>query len=199
MRVISGTRKGHKLLSPKGIDIRPTEDRLKESLFNIISPLKDEAIVLDLFAGTGSIGIEFLSRGLKIAYFVDKSRESIKYINKNLSHTKLSDKAVVLNLDAKKALVLLKNDKLSFDYIYLDPPFADLNLFNVIISIIESLDLLSKNGLLIIEHDERVALKDNCLKLIKIDERRYGKNLLTFYKYKEVLIWMQFILVVLTL
>ncbi len=188
MRVISGTRKGHKLLSPKGIGIRPTEDRLKESLFNIITPIKDQSTVLDLFAGTGSIGIEFLSRGSRIAYFVDKNKESIKYINKNLLHTKLNDKAVVLNLDAKKALLFLENNKINFDYIYVDPPFSDLNLFYAIINLIESLDLLSQNGLLIIEHDERVLLKDDCLKFTKTDERRYGKNLLTFYKYKEVLI-----------
>lgn len=189
MRVISGDRKGHKLFAPKGDFIRPTEDRLKESLFNIIHPIHDEAIVLDLFAGTGSIGIEFLSRGSKKAYFVDKNRESLEYINKNLLHTKLIDRAVVLALDAKKALIYLKKDSLSFDYIYMDPPFADIELFNTTIDLIESLELLSQNGLLIIEHDERISLKDDYLKITKTDERKYGNNILTFYKCKEVLIW----------
>lgn len=188
MRVISGSRKGHKLFVPKGIYIRPTEDRLKESFFNIISPLEDNSIVLDLFAGTGSIGIEFLSREAKLAYFVDKSRESIEYVNKNLLHTKLADKAVVLHLEAKKALLLFEKDKISFNYIYIDPPFADLDLFINTINLIESLNLLSQNGLLIIEHDERVILDKYCFKFEKIDERKYGKNLLTFYKYKEVFV-----------
>jgi 16S rRNA (guanine(966)-N(2))-methyltransferase RsmD len=182
MRVISGLSKGHKLFSPKGTNIRPTEDRLKESLFNIIYPLKEDSIVLDLFAGTGSIGIEFLSRGCKLAYFIDKNRESIEYINKNLMHTKLIDKAVVLNIDAKKSLLLLKKDKIYFDYIYIDPPFADSELFTTIISLLDTLSLLSEDGLIIIEHDERVVLGDDYINLKKIDERKYGNNLLSFYK-----------------
>jgi 16S rRNA (guanine(966)-N(2))-methyltransferase RsmD len=188
MRVISGSRKGHKLFAPKGINIRPSEDRLKESLFNIISPIKYESVVLDLFAGTGSIGIEFLSRGSKIAYFVDNSRESISYINKNLEHTKLKEKANVLNIEAKKALAIFKKDSITFEYIYLDPPYADFELFNSTINLIEDLSLLAKDGILIVEHDGRVTLDDNYLKFIKIDQRKYGKNLLTFFKYKEVLI-----------
>ena len=84
MRVISGSRKGHKLKSPKGENTRPTEDRIKESIFNILGNIKNNSLVLDLFAGTGSIGIEFLSRGAESCYFIDLSNDSIKIIKENL-------------------------------------------------------------------------------------------------------------------
>lgn len=189
MRVISGEKKGHRLFAPNGSHTRPTEDRLKESLFNIISPIEDKSMVLDLFAGTGSIGIEFLSRGSELVYFVDNNRQSIEFINKNLFHTKLDGNAKIIDLDVKKALLLLKKDNLCFNYIYMDPPFSDLRLFYKTIDLIDSLNILSKNGLLIIEHDENVRLDSDYLRLIKTDERRYGKKILTFYNYKEVFIW----------
>lgn len=104
MRVISGERKGHNLVAPKGRNVRPTEDRVKESLFNIISPIVPGSIILDLFAGTGSIGIEFLSRGASFGFFVDKSVDSITSIKRNLEHTKYEGKSEILNLDAKIAI-----------------------------------------------------------------------------------------------
>lgn len=186
VRVISGSRKGHKLLAPKGNSIRPTEDRIKETIFNIISPIEIDSKVLDLFAGTGSIGIEFLSRGSSISYFVDKSRESISYIRKNLEHTKLSDRAIVLNLDAKKALQNFKENNIVFDYIYIDPPFADVKLFTNTLELIGNLSLLGQNGLLIVEHDDKINLEESYSVIRKYDERKYGNNLVTFYKYKEV-------------
>lgn len=189
MRVISGLRKGHKLASPKGSQIRPTEDRLKESLFNILYPLYEDALILDLFAGTGSIGIEFLSRGSDLVYFVDKSKDSVSYIKKNLMNTRLMDKALVWNMDAKKALLLLSKDKVYFDYIYIDPPFGDLDLFNTSLSLLDSLNLLKENGLIIVEHDQRLRLNDDYIKIEKVDERKYGNNLITFYKNKEVVKW----------
>ncbi len=97
MRVISGDKKGFKLKAPKGMDTRPTEDRIKESLFNILGPINENSIVLDLFSGSGSIGIEFLSRGgAKFVYFIDNSNLSISTIKENIAHTDFEKKNLKL-------------------------------------------------------------------------------------------------------
>ena len=123
MRVISGLKKGHKLKAPKGLEVRPTEDKIKESLFNILGNIDKDSLVLDLFGGSGSIGIEFLSRGARACYFVDISSNSISYIKDNLSHTGLNELANVIKSDSVKAIKQLSNRNLKFDYIYIDPPF----------------------------------------------------------------------------
>lgn len=182
MRVISGISKGHKLKSPKGKDIRPTEDKIKESLFNIISPITDEAIVLDLFSGTGQIGIEFLSRGANNVYFVDKSTTSISIIKENLLHTKLLDKSIIINKDAKIALNFFKEGNLKFDYIYIDPPFKEHKLLIQTLEKIIDTNLLKSTGLIIIEHENELALEDNFNKLIRYDIRKYKSKSLSFYR-----------------
>src|SRR5699024_2858791 len=123
LRVISGDKKGFKLKAPKGKDTRPTEDRIKESLFNILGPIDENAIVLDLFSGSGSIGIEFLSRGAKSVYFVDSSNLSINIIKENLKHTDLNKRSKIIKGDSVKIVKFLDRKNLKFDYIYIDPPY----------------------------------------------------------------------------
>lgn len=186
MRVISGEKKGHRLKAPKGMDVRPTEDKIKESIFNIIRPLKIESIVLDLFAGSGSIGIEFLSRGAKKAYFVDASQNSIDVIKENINHTKLGDKSKVLKMDANRALSKFSGDNLKFDYIYLDPPFKYHELLYKVINSIDKYDLLESNGVLLIEHEKELNLEEEINNLNKYDFRNYGSKSISFYKKQEV-------------
>ncbi|HHV38379.1 MAG TPA: 16S rRNA (guanine(966)-N(2))-methyltransferase RsmD, partial [Tepidimicrobium sp.] len=124
MRVISGIRKGYKIRAPKGRDTRPTKDRIKESMFNILGNISEESIVLDLYAGSGSIGIEFLSRGARKAYFVDGSHWSIKAIKENLIHTKLRSNSEIIRSNSIKAIKLLGRKKIKFNYIFMDPPFG---------------------------------------------------------------------------
>ena len=186
MRVISGDKKGHRLKAPKGIDVRPTEDKIKESIFNIIRPLQMESIVLDLFAGSGSIGIEFLSRGAKKAYFVDASQKSIEAIKENINHTKLEEKSIVLKIDASRALDKFSRDNLKFDYIYLDPPFRHTELLYKVVSSIDKYDLLKSNGVLLIEHEKELNLEENINNLNKYDFRNYGSKSISFYKKHEV-------------
>lgn len=186
MRVISGERKGHRLFAPKGRDVRPTEDRVKESLFNIISPILPSAIVLDLFSGTGGIGIEFLSRGASFTYFVDKSMESISVVKKNLEHTKYLDKSEVVVADARSAIRRFAVKGTNFDYIYIDPPYAQAELFHQVLDLISKERILSNNGLIIVEHDNKLILKDVYGGIKKIDERSYGSKLMTYYKPEEV-------------
>lgn len=186
MRVISGEKKGHKLIAPKGNEVRPTEDKVKESFFNIISPIKIDSIILDLFAGTGSIGIEFLSRGSKLAYFVDWNPESIKAIRKNLDHTKYIEKSQVCALESRIALKRFKKEFLKFDYIYVDPPYAEIDLFHEILVMVSELDILSQNGVIVVEHDKKLDLQGNYGVIVKFDHRIYGNKAMTYYKYKEV-------------
>ncbi|WFA09800.1 16S rRNA (guanine(966)-N(2))-methyltransferase RsmD [Tissierella sp. Yu-01] len=185
MRVISGFKKGHRLKSPKGKDVRPTEDKIKESLFNILGPIKEESIVLDLFGGTGQIGIEFLSRGASKAYFVDIASTSISIIKENLTHTKLLDRSIIINKDALRSLRYLREINVKFDYIYLDPPFKEHELTLKTINEIIDYMLLSKDGIIIIEHEKEFILMDEYQSLIRFDVRNYGSKSLSFYRIGE--------------
>ena len=185
MRVISGTAKGTKLNSIDSILTRPTLDRVKESLFNIIQNNIKDSIVLDLFSGSGSIGIEFLSRDAKQAYFCDISHQAINMINQNLEKTKLKEKSVILNCDYKKALKQLKQNNIQFDIIYIDPPYKK-NIGTDATEFIITNNMLSDDGLIIIETDEEER-EINTLKQIDVDIkdiRKYGRVSLIFLSRK---------------
>ena len=182
MRVISGLKKGHKLKSPKGLDVRPTEDRIKESLFNIIGTIHNQSIILDLFAGSGSIGIEFLSRGALNCFFVDISATSLSVVKDNLTHTGLEKNAIIIKKDAKKAILDLNKQNIKFDYIYLDPPFRNEKLLLNVIEEIYNNQLLSENGIVIVEHEKELVLNDELYGFIKYKDRNYGSKTLDFYK-----------------
>ncbi len=121
MRVIAGTARSMPLKTPDGIGTRPTTDRIKETLFNILQPYTGDCIFLDLCSGSGGIGIEALSRGAKRAYFVENDRNVIKYLEENLKFTKLSDRAVILRQDAADALCQIRENEA--DIIFMDPPY----------------------------------------------------------------------------
>ena len=124
MRVISGTARGTKLNSIQELSTRPTLDRVKESLFNILQPnIQEDSVILDLFSGSGAIAIEFLSRGAKEAYLCEKNQLAIKMIYSNLKKARLEEKAVVIKKDYKKALEILQQEEVKLDFIYLDPPY----------------------------------------------------------------------------
>lgn len=179
MRVISGSRKGHRLKSPKGLDTRPTQDRIKESLFNILGDIKEDSLVLDLFSGSGSVGIEFLSRGSKECYFIDNSLNSIKTIGYNLDATKFNEKSKVYKNDVFKAIQILGKKNMNFHYIFMDPPYRK----NLILSVLESIcenNLLKNEGIIIIEHESELILDTHIFALNKVDERIYGDKTITF-------------------
>lgn len=183
MRVITGKVKGFKIKAPKGLKTRPTTDRIKESLFNIIGTLYEESIVLDLFSGSGNIGIEFLSRGAKECHFVDNDMESIKVIKENLNKTKLINQSNVHKKDSISALKYFSSNKIKFDYIFMDPPYnKDLSLSTLLE--IEKNDLLNEEGYLIIEHETELDLPESLNNIYKFDLRKYGITSISFYKYK---------------
>ena len=183
MRVISGKARGTKLSSIESLSTRPTLDRVKESLFNIIQNNLRDAVVLDLFAGSGQLGIEALSRGADKAYLCDINRDAVKMIKQNLEKTKLKDKAVVINEDYKKALRTLNTNE-KFDIIFIDPPYKEDIAVDSIIDIIHE-SRLKENGIMIIEtvEIERDLREINKIENIKIiDQRKYGRASLIFIK-----------------
>lgn len=186
MRVISGKARGTKLSSIDDIATRPTLDRVKESLFNIIQNKIPESIVLDLFAGSGAIGIECISRGAEKVYFCEKSHIASKMIYQNLEKTKFLEESTVIQKDYEVALKMLKEKNISFDIIYIDPPYMK----NIAIHSVEqilTLNLLKEDGIIIIEtDDENRELKElEKLKVQVYDLRKYGRVSLLFLSRKE--------------
>lgn len=182
MRVISGLKKGHKLKTPKSNDVRPTEDRIKESLFNILNHIDEESVILDGFAGSGSIGIEFLSRGAKKCYFIDSSPNSIALVKENLNHTKFLNQSVVMKSDTIYTIKSLGQKNIKFDYIYLDPPFRQPDLIDRLIKEINLNKILADEGMIIIEHEKELKLEEKLYDYEQIDYRKYGSKSLSFYK-----------------
>ena len=176
MRVISGKYRGKKLL---GFDIdgtRPTMDRVKESLFATIQNNIKDSIVLDLFAGSGSLGIEALSNGAKTAYFVDNNIELINIIKKNTSD--MDEDMHIIKSDYNNALDLFKNSKIKFDIIFLDPPYK-LNLINNCLDKIIEYELLNDDGIIVCEY-ENERIDNQVLDLIK--DKKYGSKNIKIFK-----------------
>lgn len=185
MRIISGTNKGKKLYAPEGASVRPTSDKIKEAIFNIIGPIDEEAVVLELFAGSGSIGIEFLARGAKYCTFVDKSYKSLNYVNKNLGLCNFNNKGKIILSDYGKAIINLSKNNEKFDYIFADPPYA-LNLSNNIIDSVFEYDILRPRGLLIIETDKSEKVIDNNdTNMVKYKEKIYGRTRISLIRHLE--------------
>ncbi len=176
MRVISGKYRGLNLAEFKGDDIRPTADRVKESLFNIIATRIQGATVLDLFCGSGSLGIECISRGADSVYFNDIAASSVAVLNKNLAKLKGETNYTVANSDY---LTCLRSVKCTFDIIFIDPPYR----FDYGISALQLIaerDLLTENGIAIYERDR--SFTGEVEVLTAFDERKYGKTYLTFFQ-----------------
>ena len=182
MRIISGTAKGTKLHTLEGENTRPTLDRVKEALFNIIQYEIEDSIVLDLFSGSGAIGLEFASRGAKEVYLNDVSKEAFEIIKQNIEKTHLAKKTNAYNLDFLNMLQKVKNIK--FDIIYLDPPYKSNFVIEAINEILK-FKMITKDSLIIVESNENEKIKDN-LKNIKnieiIDKRKYGRAYMFFLK-----------------
>lgn len=183
MRVISGTARGKKLNSLEGLETRPTLDRVKEALFNILQFNLKDASILDLFSGSGALGIEALSRGAKDAVLCDNSRKAVQIINKNLEETRLVDKAKVINKDYIETIKQLYKQLQKFDIIFLDPPYKSNCVINSIENILKY-DLLKEDGIIIVETDDKNKIdeikKNN--KLEVYDTRKYGIVLIIFIR-----------------
>lgn len=183
MRIISGKAKGTKLYTLEGLDTRPTLDRVKESMFNIINNQIPDSIVLDLFSGSGAIGLEFASRGAKKVYVCDNSKKAIDIIQKNIEKTHLSEKIEMYNCDFKN--IFSKIDDVKFDIVFIDPPYKT-NYIKIAIEKLLETKHIDENTLMIAETDEteRVLKEIENLKIEIIDQRKYGRANLIFIKEK---------------
>lgn len=174
MRVITGSARGRKLKTPENYDIRPTTDNVKESVFNIIQFDIEGRRVLDLFAGTGQLGIECLSRGASSAVFVDQSREAVKIVKDNLKACGLT--GTVVQADAMSFLRTCGK----FDIIFVDPPY-DSDLYESVLNTVNSIDILSDGGIIICESRRERALPEMTAPYKKRKEYTYGKVKLCIY------------------
>ncbi|MBQ4087997.1 MAG: 16S rRNA (guanine(966)-N(2))-methyltransferase RsmD [Clostridia bacterium] len=171
MRVISGSARGKKLISAEGLDVRPTLDRVKESVFNMIAFDLPDAIVLDLFSGSGALGIEALSRGAKHAVFVDNNSTSLSVTKQNLEATRLSDLAETVQSDSIR---YLKTTSKTFDIILIDPPYQ-AGLYDEVLSLIYERNLLNPDGLMIVESALDDAPQIPSGRYSEVRDKKYGK------------------------
>ena len=177
MRIIAGDYKGRRLQSPQDYSIRPTTDKVKEALFSILTAKIWGSRVLDLFAGTGNLGIEALSRGAETCVFADSSRESLRLIRENIAHCKAEEGARVEAGDYRK---ILGNQTEPFDIILLDPPY-NKGLLDECFRLIAENELLAEDGVIVAEHRREEKMPEKLHGFQKQKERRYGIVMLSIY------------------
>ena len=171
MRIIAGEKRGLRLYSPEGRDVRPTKDNVKEAVFGSIQFSIRGARFLDLFSGTGGIGIEALSRGASFVCFADSNRESLAVIKKNIEYADYSEKSLVLQGDFRTVIARLSGG-CKFDFVYIDPPYA-ASLYDDVLTCLSVNDILSKDAVIIVESDEEFTSEIKKYEIIK--KKRYGK------------------------
>ncbi len=176
MRIIAGSRKGTTIYAPRGRDTRPTSDRVRENTFNLIGPV-DDATVLDLFAGSGALGLEALSRGAASAVFVDSDRDAVRTIERNLEKLRLTGSRVV-RLDAVTALMQEANAGRKYDLVLVDPPYA-MTRYDALTRYLPA--VLAEDGLLVVESDARA---EPSLPLGVRTSRTYGSTRVTLFEHE---------------
>lgn len=185
MRIIAGKYKGHQLVSFKGDHLRPTTDRVKEALFNKIQFEIEGSEVLDLFSGTGNLGLEAISRGASKVVFVDEHPKSIEILKKNIEKLKI-DKNLYEIVNADVFRYFKKKSGRKFKFIFADPPFTQKIAHNVMESLANT-GLYRKDTFISIESQKRERMEDDYVSLIRFDLRDYGDKILSFFKKKETI------------
>ena len=182
MRVIAGSQKGRTLKSVPGKGTRPTTDKVKEAMFNMIGPYFSDGAGLDLFAGSGALGLEGLSRGLEKVVFCDVSRKALAVLRENLTLCNLTDRAEVYRLDWKKALQKLKGRE--FSVIWLDPPYEN-DVYIKVLETVACTGLLAPDGVIVCEHAANLPLPDQVETFVRRKNAKYGTIGLSIYEDKE--------------
>lgn len=185
MRVIAGTAKGHPLIAPKGMDTRPITARIKEALFSIWQMRIAGSRFLDLFAGSGSIGIEALSRGAEKVVFVEQSRKAIEIIKRNLVACHLEVGYEIYRDDVFRRLQLLKETDEMFDLIYLDPPFTVKGIFIPVMEALSKAAILARNGIVAIRTPKEMELPSRIVELTRTKLKQYGISCIHFFSNIE--------------
>ncbi|SDB87397.1 16S rRNA (guanine966-N2)-methyltransferase [Pelagirhabdus alkalitolerans] len=186
MRVIAGEFKGRPIKSVSNRLTRPTSDKVKESLFNRIGPFFHQGIGLDLFAGSGGLGIEALSRGLDHVIFVDQQKQACDSIKQNIQTLKLTDRSEVYRNDAFRALKPLSKRDIQFDFIFLDPPYKK-NVYEKLLNQLYDYQLTHKQTLVICEHDANLSLPKAVGEWQQVRSETYGSQIaISLYERKDV-------------
>ena len=180
MKVISGILKGRKIDGYNIDGTRPTQDRVKESVFGMIQDSIKGSLVLDLFAGSGQLGIEAISNGAKYAYFVDNNIEVVKILKNNISSLGIKDNVEIIYSDWKKILNEFASKGIKFDIIFIDPPY-DYNVYEKIMEKVSTLNLLNDDGLIILEHSN-LKFRDRYDDLVLYRNKKYGSKSINIYK-----------------
>jgi 16S rRNA (guanine(966)-N(2))-methyltransferase RsmD len=180
MRIITGLYKGRRLKTLEGMQVRPTSDRLRGTLFNVLAPRIEGARFVDVCAGSGAVGVEALSRGAASVVFIEASKKASAVISDNLRHCGVKEGVRVINRDALTALKYLAQRGAQFDIFYLDPPY-DSEIYSPLLWLIAKSNLLAEDGVVIVEHRRQSPLAPNYERLRPYREIVQGESCLTFY------------------
>jgi len=183
MRIVAGEKKGFKLKTLKGLEVRPTLEQVKESIFNMIASEIGGAVVADLFCGSGNLGLEALSRGADKCFFVDSSRDALKVVRENLQSLNFADKAELMRLQLPKALINLKDLK-NVDVIFADPPYGT-PLASETLKTLATNGLLAQDCLLIVEHSGKMRIGFDERKYSLLRERKFGQSEVLILRSKK--------------
>ena len=184
MRIVAGEFKGRKLTVPRDDSVRPTAEKVREAVFSMLQNEIPDAVVLDLFAGTGSLGLEALSRGARRAYFTDKDRQSIALVRENIRACKAEEKSVILCADYASVIDRI-HDRVHI--VFLDPPYK-AGLMEDCLSRLAVSDILPEGGLIVAEHGKEEILPDDLSCLHRIRDRKYGKVRISIYEKQEEIV-----------
>lgn len=188
MRIIAGKFRSRQLKSAKGMALRPTSDKLRETLFNVLGNLVVDARFMDLFAGTGAVGIEALSRGASEVIFVERHSPTAALIKKNLESLDIRTGTRIVAADALKSLERLAQEPSAanarIDVLFLDPPYAEKEQYKIVLSFLGQANLLAENAVVIAEHQRALDLPETFGKLERVRVLRQGDAALTFYRFR---------------
>ncbi|GAA4712768.1 16S rRNA (guanine(966)-N(2))-methyltransferase RsmD [Brevibacillus fulvus] len=183
MRVIAGEHRGRPLNAVPGKGTRPTTDKVKESIFNMIGPFFEGGVVLDLYAGTGSLGIEALSRGAEKAVFVEMDAKAFSVVKQNVAALRLDERAEIYKIEASRALKVLGKRALQFDFVFLDPPYAKQKVKENMEDL-QKLGLLAEGAIIVAEHDAATELPQLVGHCRSVRQAQYGDTGVTIYRYE---------------
>ncbi|MBB4824042.1 16S rRNA (guanine(966)-N(2))-methyltransferase RsmD [Sporosarcina luteola] len=181
MRIVSGTRRGIPLKALPGDTTRPTTDKVKESLFNIIGPYLDGGTSVELFGGSGSLSLEALSRGADIAYVFERNAKACAIIQENAVKCRFVDELNIFRSDARIATKKMKSLNVQADYLFIDPPYAQTDFYGLIYDFIE-LELLTSDAMIICEHDKKLELPEAYGEYARVKHVVYGSSAISIYR-----------------
>jgi 16S rRNA (guanine966-N2)-methyltransferase len=181
MRVIGGKYRSRKLVAPPGMETRPTSDRLRETLFSVVAASVPGSVWLDLFAGSGAVGIEALSRGAEKVYFVESASRAVRAIRANLKSLEIAEPCLILDRDALPALSQLQSLDVSCDFCFLDPPYRKTQDYQRILGFLSHSKLLRTGSLVIAEHDKHFDPGESFGPLVRRRKLKQGDAVLSFY------------------